>query len=64
MDSVRVTVIGVGRWGPNILRSFNGLSNAHIVNVCDSSDSRLDLVRGKVPWSRSYRRSKRSDRGP
>jgi predicted dehydrogenase len=35
---VRVGVVGLGYWGPNLARNFDGLSGAELSWICDSSD--------------------------
>jgi len=32
---LRIGVIGYGYWGPNLVRNFNSLENAKVVNICD-----------------------------
>lgn len=40
-DAVRVGVIGVGYWGPNLLRNFNNLANAEAKWAADLNKDRL-----------------------
>jgi predicted dehydrogenase len=39
MTKLRVGVIGMGYWGPNIVRNFHALDNASVVAVADSNSS-------------------------
>lgn len=38
---MEVGVIGYGYWGPNIVRNFQGLDNAHVAAICDRSSAAL-----------------------
>lgn len=46
---VRVGVIGYGYWGPNIVRNFVGLENAHLVSICDKSQAALKRASRTYP---------------
>jgi predicted dehydrogenase len=46
---VRVGVIGYGYWGPNIVRNFAGLENAHLVAICDKSQPALKRASRAYP---------------
>ena len=41
MNSVRIGQIGVGYWGPNLLRNFSALSDACVTAVADQDSRRL-----------------------
>jgi predicted dehydrogenase len=45
----RVGVIGCGYWGPNLVRNFNALAQARMVRVADTSEERLEHLRGLYP---------------
>jgi predicted dehydrogenase len=45
---VRVGVVGLGYWGPNLLRNLTELDEAEVVTICDEREERLAL------WSRRY----------
>jgi predicted dehydrogenase len=47
--TIKVGVIGIGYWGPNIIRNFNALSNAEIVMASDLSEERLSFVKKSYP---------------
>lgn len=44
-----IGIIGVGRWGPNILRNFMSLEGACVRGVCDTDRHRLDSIRQRFP---------------
>lgn len=45
-------MIGVGYWGPNLIRNFSDLDDALIVACCDLSQERLDRVKRRYPGIR------------
>ena len=46
---MNVAVIGVGYWGPNLLRNLNGLPDCSVKTVCDKNNDRLRHVKGNYP---------------
>ena len=50
---VRVGVIGVGYWGPNLLRNFSSLKSADAVWCADLSEDRLAHMAGLYPGVRT-----------
>lgn len=48
-DPVRVAVVGLGYWGPNLVRNLHELDNAELVTVCDLDEERLALVGHRYP---------------
>ena len=48
-DRITVNCLGVGHWGPNILRIFATHPAARVGAVCDVSVERLELVRKRIP---------------
>jgi predicted dehydrogenase len=48
-DTVRVAVIGLGYWGPNIVRNLHEISSAEVVSVCDLRRDRLDAIGRRYP---------------
>jgi predicted dehydrogenase len=46
---VRVAVVGLGYWGPNLVRALFELPEAELAGVCDLDSSRLDVVRRRYP---------------
>jgi len=56
---VRVAVVGLGYWGPNLLRNFNELSDAVVTCVCDRRPQAFEKIRRRYPAVRcrtSYER--------
>jgi len=50
---VRVGVIGVGYWGPNLLRNFQSLKTADAVWCADLNEDRLTHMAGLYPGTRT-----------
>ncbi|MDZ7295110.1 MAG: Gfo/Idh/MocA family oxidoreductase [candidate division KSB1 bacterium] len=46
---LNVSVIGVGYWGPNLVRNFAANPRARVVSCCDLAQNRLDLIRRTYP---------------
>ena len=38
---IRIGIIGVGYWGPNLVRSFNSIDDCRVTAVCDRDANRL-----------------------
>jgi predicted dehydrogenase len=49
LDPVRVAVVGLGYWGPNLVRNLHELPEAEVVAVCDARQERLDAIRDRYP---------------
>jgi predicted dehydrogenase len=47
-DAVRVGVVGLGYWGPNLARNFDQLPNAELTWICDGSQDALER------WGRQF----------
>ncbi|HET8811932.1 MAG TPA: Gfo/Idh/MocA family oxidoreductase [Gaiella sp.] len=47
-EPLRVAVVGLGYWGPNLLRNLVELGDAEVVTMCDTRDERLEH------WGRRY----------
>ena len=45
----RMAVVGLGYWGPNLVRNVNELENAELAMVCDSRKSALEKVAHRYP---------------
>jgi predicted dehydrogenase len=48
-EPVRVAVVGLGYWGPNLVRNLAELDHAELVAVCDMDPERLALVGRRYP---------------
>jgi predicted dehydrogenase len=46
---VRIGVIGLGYWGPNLLRHFDSLPNSNVAAICDFNSKRLNEVGSLYP---------------
>ncbi|MEK9727555.1 MAG: Gfo/Idh/MocA family oxidoreductase [Candidatus Margulisiibacteriota bacterium] len=47
--SINVGLIGVGYWGPNLLRNLYALPNCRLKTVCDMSQDRCEFVSKNYP---------------
>ncbi|MBN2357341.1 Gfo/Idh/MocA family oxidoreductase [candidate division KSB1 bacterium] len=50
---INVGVIGVGYWGPNIIRNFDAYKETQMVACADLKQERLDFIRRKHPALRT-----------
>ena len=46
---VRVAVVGLGYWGPNLVRNLHELPDAELVTVCDLRADALESVKRRYP---------------
>ena len=46
---VRVAVVGLGYWGPNLVRNLHEHPNADLVAVCDRREDALTKIAGRYP---------------
>lgn len=46
---VRIAVVGLGYWGPNLVRNLNDLNEAEVAAVCDRSERALELIGRRYP---------------
>jgi predicted dehydrogenase len=46
---VRIGVVGLGYWGPNLVRNLYELPGAELVAVCDSRREAMDAIRRRYP---------------
>jgi predicted dehydrogenase len=49
---IRVGVVGLGYWGPNLARNFDRLPQAELSWLCDSSDAARDRLKPQFPEAR------------
>jgi len=52
VDAVRVGVVGLGYWGPNLARNFHALADAELVWCCDASQAARERTAPIVPGAR------------
>ncbi len=46
---VNVGIVGLGYWGPNLLRNLQANSKCGRIVICDKDESRLDLIGNRYP---------------
>ncbi|NOX54769.1 MAG: Gfo/Idh/MocA family oxidoreductase [Planctomycetes bacterium] len=46
---IRVNCIGVGHWGPNLVRNFVTAPETEVRTVCDLREERLRLIEARIP---------------
>ncbi len=46
---ISVAIIGIGYWGPNIIRNFYANPNTNVVKCCDLKSERLDHIKSIYP---------------
>jgi predicted dehydrogenase len=52
-DTVRVGLVGLGFWGPNLARNFDDLPGATLAWLCDSDEGRRAGVAERFPEART-----------
>jgi len=52
---VRIAVVGLGYWGPNLVRNLHELPEAEVAYVCDGRPEPLEAIRRRYPASRVTR---------
>jgi predicted dehydrogenase len=50
---VRIGVVGLGYWGPNLARNFNSLPDAELAWLCDDSEEQLERQARRFPAARA-----------
>src|SRR5512137_628450 len=46
---ISLALIGIGRWGPNLLRNFTSMQDVSVEMVCDVDEKRLIQVEKRFP---------------
>jgi predicted dehydrogenase len=54
-DPVRVGVVGLGYWGPNLARNLQEREEAELAGLCDLSSERLERVGKRYPAAPRYK---------
>lgn len=49
MRIINVAVVGVGYWGPNLVRNFLKIPNVHVAYICDINKGSLDKISVQYP---------------
>ncbi len=52
---VRVGIIGLGYWGPNLTRVLNGLRDCRVTAICDRCEDRLNEFAAMLPDALTFR---------
>jgi predicted dehydrogenase len=50
---VRVGVVGLGYWGPNLARNFAAIDGCELVWLCDASEQAREKLKGAFPAART-----------
>ena len=53
-DMTKIGIIGVGYWGPNLVRNFDNISDCEIVSICDLDPANIKNITGRYPYVKSY----------
>ncbi len=54
MSRIKVAVVGMGYWGPNLVRNFQATDDYELVGLVDSNPKRLERVGSSYPWARGF----------
>jgi predicted dehydrogenase len=49
LEPVRVAVVGLGYWGPNLVRNLHEIHEGEVVSVCDRRPETLEAIRRRYP---------------
>lgn len=52
MSNLRLGVVGLGYWGPNLARNFDALADCDVVWLCDGDAEQLERVGAQYPEAR------------
>ncbi len=48
-EITQIGIIGLGYWGPNLVRNFSSVANTKVAMVCDLRDERLQFIKKGYP---------------
>ncbi len=51
---LRLAVVGLGRWGRNVLRDFGSCPEVRVVGLCDQRSEQLEAAASRFPAARIY----------
>ena len=54
---IRIGILGLGYWGPNLARVFSGLDQCRVTAICDRSSERLNRYAKRFPQALATRDS-------
>ena len=46
---IRIGIVGLGHWGPNLVRCFSELENCRVTAVCDQNRTQLLRIKHRYP---------------
>ena len=55
MSPIRVAVVGLGYWGPNLARNIRELECAELAAVCDADHDRLESAARRFSEAEAHR---------
>jgi len=47
---VNIGIVGLGYWGPNLVRNFSEVDSCYVAMACDSEKARLKLIKRRYPY--------------
>ncbi len=54
MSRLKVGVVGLGYWGPNLARNFNANPEYELVALCDLDPKRAEKLGASYPWAKRF----------
>ena len=47
---IKLGVVGLGYWGPNLVRNFSEVDNCHVAMACDCDEGKLKPIKRRYPY--------------
>lgn len=47
---IKLAIVGLGYWGPNLMRNFDGLKDCEVLFCCDLDQTNLDSTKEQYPY--------------
>jgi len=47
---IKLAIVGLGYWGPNLMRNFDGLKDCEVLFCCDLDQSNLNQIKEQYPY--------------
>jgi predicted dehydrogenase len=54
MKRIRAAVVGLGYWGPNLVRNLQAGADWELVGLCDRDEQRLSRLADSYPWAKRH----------
>jgi predicted dehydrogenase len=54
VSRIRAALVGLGYWGPNLLRNLQANDRYELVAMCDSDPKRLNKCASQYPWAKPF----------